>query len=515
MSQWTKQMTKAFMDGWNGNEEDDKPFKEIIAETKEDMDFLTGFYADEPEERKPKIIPAWEEKTKPTTYSPTNYNSKSSASLWNNQNSYNSAKQNPNTGTGDGLSRNTALGDTVPTANTAQPKTKSIWDNLTAGAGYALSGGSSLRNEPQKANNYTLKYMNSEPKMTSFLNTKQTAQPKPQSQGVLQSLGTGAGYHNSGGMSANWDRNGSLDLSGTRKAAERIGNTLEKYTPQISNGIYAGNYWGATSTQSPMESLDRIFKNAKEVANEHDKALVNAGLGAVTGINNGITNPQSIEYGIKALLNSLNDNDSVLSKRIQDANNGVFTGQHLADYNTDNWDWDALKYLGIRDVEGGLRPLENFADVWLMNMDIAKPVSAGLSFGNNGDYNTVLAQNRLISNEEEARYARETSITDPLMQQANSYESAKYLGEIGDTVSNLGEFTTRLLLGRIPILDPALSLSGYYAAGLNNAFSQGLSTEQAKAMALSQMYHQWLGAYHWRLFGTLLGTDHRPHDCTL
>ena len=71
-------------------------------------------------------------------------------------------------------------------------------------------------------------------------------------------------------------------------------------------------------------------------------------------------------------------------------------------------------------------------------MDIIKPLSAGLSLWNNGDYNTVLAQNRLINNEEEARYARETNITDPLMQQANSYDSAEYLGEVGDAVSNLG-----------------------------------------------------------------------------
>ena len=160
---------------------------------------------------------------------------------------------------------------------------------------------------------------------------------------------------------------------------------------------------------------------------------------------------ESVAYGAKSVWNSLNDNDSILSRRIQDANNGVFTGQHLADYNTDNWDWDALKYLGIRGVEGGLRPLENFADMCLMNMDIAKPVSAGLSFGNNGDYNTVLAQNRLINNEEEARYARETSITDPLMQQANSYESAKYLGEVGDIASNLGNFTTYSLVNGIPL----------------------------------------------------------------
>ena len=100
----------------------------------------------------------------------------------------------------------------------------------------------------------------------------------------------------------------------------------------------------------------------------------------------------------------------------------------------------------------------------------------------------MLAQNRLINNEEEARYARETSITDPLMQQANSYESAKYLGEVGDIASNLGEFTTYSLVGGIPFLNLVLSLTDYYAAELNNAFSQGLSTEQAKAMAKAQMY---------------------------
>ena len=200
-----------------------------------------------------------------------------------------------------------------------------------------------------------------------------------------------------------------------------------------------------------MESLDRIFKNAKEVANEHDKALVNAGLGAVTGINNGITNPQSIEYGVKGLLNSLNDNDSVLSRRIQDAASGANASVYHG-----ITDPDEIEYLLLRYLSGFLKPIDETINMGLDNMEITKQLNVGATLANNGDYNTWLKYNNLIDNEAAAGYKKEFIFSDGINKRAEANKASAYLGGMGDVASGFGEFTLGGITGKHKLADDVL-----------------------------------------------------------
>ncbi|MBR5484986.1 MAG: hypothetical protein IKV41_00570 [Oscillospiraceae bacterium] len=350
--------------------------------------------------------------------------------------------------------------------------------NAAKGARDAVSSATSLRNEPQKANNYTSKYTNGESKITSFLNSNRTAQ----SQGVLQSFGTGASYHNSGGMSANWDRNGSLDLSGTRKTADKIKTTWDRYEPLISNGLFAANNYGATSPQNMLNSLDVLSTNANRFVDNYGDIFVNAGLGSLTGQNNGITNPQSIADGIKNVWNSLNDNDSVLSQRIQDAASGANASVYHG-----ITDPDEIEYLWLRYLSGLLKPIDETINMGLDNMGITKWLNVGATLANNGDYNTWLKYNGLIDNEAAKGYKKEFIFSDGINKRAVANKASAYLGGMGNVASGLGEFTLGGITGKHKLADDVLSLGSAYTAAMDEAAAQGLPYNQAKAMALSQV----------------------------
>ncbi len=185
-----KQPYDAFLAGFEEKEENlFKNPKLKTVTTQDDKDFLDGFYADEPDHQRPQVTLVSQKQ--PTVKQP-NITSNTATDISYKTTTYKQESPKLNNG--------------KSTDNTSpfDSKLTTYLQNAAKGASYALSGGTSLRNEPQKANNYTQKYTNSESKLISFLNTKQTTQSKPQYNDFWDDLTAGAGYYNSGGMSANW-----------------------------------------------------------------------------------------------------------------------------------------------------------------------------------------------------------------------------------------------------------------------------------------------------------------------
>ena len=159
---------------------------------------------------------------------------------------------------------------TAKSISTAKQKTKSIWNDLTAGAGYALSGGTSIRNEPQKTNNYTPKYTNGESKITSFLNSNRTDQTKSKPNDFWNNLTAGSGYYNSGGMSAVGNGNAKFDIS---KPLSDFANKHDKDLQRFYNAGNAGLNGGVTDYIPLFSAANRLWKDNTEYIAKNNTAF--------------------------------------------------------------------------------------------------------------------------------------------------------------------------------------------------------------------------------------------------
>ncbi len=109
---------------------------------------------------------------------------------------------------------------------------------------------------------YIEKHTNSEPKLTSFLNTKYTTQTKPQYSNFWGNLTAGSGYYNSGGMSAVVGGNEKFDIS---KPLTDFANEHNDDLQLFYNADNTGLNWGVTDYQPLFNAYDNSKKNLAKI----------------------------------------------------------------------------------------------------------------------------------------------------------------------------------------------------------------------------------------------------------